>query len=259
MFTSRARRPRTVHCMAPKRPKRRTRSRSSGALPVATPPSPQYLLRLDDDVTVKHANRGALGTQPKMGGDLFARMHRDNVTLGWFQGVVPFRNSGGKGVYRDMAAFACSPQRRFPASPLYGARPALTGGCYEMYHLSVYQNQHYMDFVGFMRVWYWVASFWHEQVRVGGALPRCPARPCRGMEQAFAWWRGAQGGFLMRSLVDGAGSYSVAHRVGLLPTELTGMWGWILVRPPPAPAPTKQMEPMEGKGPREGQRMAIGQ
>ena len=51
----------------------------------------------------------------------------------------------------------------------------------------------------------------------------------------------------MRSLVDGAGSYSVAHRAGLLPTELTGMWGWILLRsphqgrgPPPAPAPTEQ-------------------
>ena len=45
----------------------------------------------------------------------------------------------------------------------------------------------------------------------------------------------------------GAGSYSVAHRAGLLPTELTGMWGWILLRSPhrgrgslPAPAPTKQ-------------------
>ena len=47
--------------------------------------------------------------------------------------------------------------------------------------------------------------------------------------------------------MDGAGSYSVAHRAGLLPTELTGMWGWILLRSPhpgkwpaPAPAPTKQ-------------------
>ena len=47
--------------------------------------------------------------------------------------------------------------------------------------------------------------------------------------------------------MDGAGSYSVAHRAGLLPTELTGMWGWILRRSPhqgrgspPAPAPTKQ-------------------
>ena len=47
--------------------------------------------------------------------------------------------------------------------------------------------------------------------------------------------------------MDGAGSYSVAHRAGLLPAELTGMWGWILLRSPhqgrgspPAPAPTKQ-------------------
>ena len=47
--------------------------------------------------------------------------------------------------------------------------------------------------------------------------------------------------------MDGAGSYSVAHRAGVLPTELTGMWGWILLRSPhlrrgspPAPAPTKQ-------------------
>ena len=47
--------------------------------------------------------------------------------------------------------------------------------------------------------------------------------------------------------MDGAGSYSVAHRAGLLPTELTDMWGWILLRSPhqgegspPAPAPTKQ-------------------
>ena len=44
--------------------------------------------------------------------------------------------------------------------------------------------------------------------------------------------RGGQGGFLVRSLVDGAGSYSVAHGAGLLPTELTGMWGWILLRSP---------------------------
>ena len=47
--------------------------------------------------------------------------------------------------------------------------------------------------------------------------------------------------------MGGAGSYSVAHRAGLLPTELTGMWGWILLRSPhqgrgssPAPAPTQQ-------------------
>ena len=58
---------------------------------------------------------------------------------------------------------------------------------------------------------------------------------------------GGQGGFLVRSLVDGAGSYSVAHGAGLLPTELTGMWGWFRLRSPhqgmgspPAPAPTKQ-------------------
>ena len=44
--------------------------------------------------------------------------------------------------------------------------------------------------------------------------------------------------------MDGAGSYSVAHSAGLLPTELTGMWGWILLRsphqgkrsPPPPPS-----------------------
>ena len=47
--------------------------------------------------------------------------------------------------------------------------------------------------------------------------------------------------------MDGAGSNSVAHGLGLLPTELTFMWGWILLRSPrqgrgspPAPAPTKQ-------------------
>ena len=47
--------------------------------------------------------------------------------------------------------------------------------------------------------------------------------------------------------MDGAGPYSVAHGAGLLPTELTGTWGWILLRSPdqsrgspPAPAPTKQ-------------------
>ena len=32
--------------------------------------------------------------------------------------------------------------------------------------------------------------------------------------------------------MDGAGSYSVAHRAGLLPTELTGMGGWILLGSP---------------------------
>ena len=31
--------------------------------------------------------------------------------------------------------------------------------------------------------------------------------------------------------MNGVGSCSVAHRAGLLPTELTGMWGWILLRP----------------------------
>ena len=36
----------------------------------------------------------------------------------------------------------------------------------------------------------------------------------------------------MRPLVDGAASYSVAHGAGLLPTEPTGMWGWILLRSP---------------------------
>ena len=56
-----------------------------------------------------------------------------------------------------------------------------------------------------------------------------------------------QGTFLVRSLVDSAGSYSVAHRAGLLPTQPIGMWGWILLRfphqgrrSPLAPAPTKQ-------------------
>ena len=56
-----------------------------------------------------------------------------------------------------------------------------------------------------------------------------------------------KGGFLVMSLMDGAGSYSVAHGAGLLPTELTGMWGRSLRRSPhqgrasiPAPAPTKQ-------------------
>ena len=48
--------------------------------------------------------------------------------------------------------------------------------------------------------------------------------------------------------MDAAGSYSVARRAGLFPTELTGMWGWILLRSPhqgrgsaPAPAPAKQI------------------
>ena len=30
--------------------------------------------------------------------------------------------------------------------------------------------------------------------------------------------------------MDGAGSYSAARRAGLLPTELTGTWSWILLR-----------------------------
>ena len=46
--------------------------------------------------------------------------------------------------------------------------------------------------------------------------------------------------------MDGAGSYSVAHRAGLLPTELSGMWGWILLRSPhrgrrsPQPLPPRR-------------------
>ena len=55
--------------------------------------------------------------------------------------------------------------------------------------------------------------------------------------------------------MDGAGSYSAAQRAGLLPTELTGMWGRILLRsphqgrgPPPAPAPTKQRPDPETAG-----------
>ena len=75
---------------------------------------------------------------------------------------------------------------------------------------------------------------------MGIAMPSDQAFACGG-----GW--GVQGGFRVRSLVDGAGAYSVAHRAGLLPTELTGMWGWILLRSPhqrkgslPAPAPTKE-------------------
>ena len=63
-----------------------------------------------------------------------------------------------------------------------------------------------------------------------------------------------QGRVLVRSLADGAGSYSVAHKAGLLPTELTGMWYWILLRSPhqgrgspPAPAPTKQRPGSAGR------------
>ena len=50
--------------------------------------------------------------------------------------------------------------------------------------------------------------------------------------------------------MDGAGSYSVAHSAGLLPTELTGMWGWILLRSPhqgtgvtPSPRQSKGLTP----------------
>ena len=41
--------------------------------------------------------------------------------------------------------------------------------------------------------------------------------------------------------MDGAGSYSVAHSAGLLPTELTGMWGQGRGSPPapPPPRPSK--------------------
>ena len=54
----------------------------------------------------------------------------------------------------------------------------------------------------------------------------------------------------------GAGSYSVAHRAGLPPTKLTGMWGWILLRSPhqrrgspPAPAPTQQRPGLHSHSP----------
>ena len=54
--------------------------------------------------------------------------------------------------------------------------------------------------------------------------------------------------------MDGAESYSVTHGAGLLPTELTGMWGWILLRPPhrgrgPAPAPASNKQ-RPGRGPK---------
>ena len=49
--------------------------------------------------------------------------------------------------------------------------------------------------------------------------------------------------------MDGAGSYSVAHRAGLLPTELTGVWGWILLRfPHPAAGGHPQPPPPLSKG-----------
>ena len=88
---------------------------------------------------------------------------------------------------------------------------------------------------------------------------RLPPPPLAGCIQVDTPWEtggggGGQGGFLVQSLVDGAGSYSVAHRAGLLPTELTGMWGWILLRSPhqgrgspPGHAPTKQ-RPVGGGG-----------
>ena len=51
--------------------------------------------------------------------------------------------------------------------------------------------------------------------------------------------------------MDGAGSYSIAHRTGLLPTELTGMWGWILLRSPHqgrgSPSPAQPL-PLLSKG-----------
>ena len=92
---------------------------------------------------------------------------------------------------------------------------------------------------------------WTSRRNTGDNLRHCGyvlTCPCSRTRPLLSGARGgAQGRFLVRSLVDGAGSYSVAHRAGLLPTELTGMWGWILLRSPhqgkgsaPAPAPTKQ-------------------
>ena len=76
----------------------------------------------------------------------------------------------------------------------------------------------------------------HRTVR-GRALRQSPSPPppprVRPMPRPWlSGGGGVQGGFLVRSLVDGAGSYSVAHRAGLLPTELTGTPGWILLRSP---------------------------
>ena len=55
--------------------------------------------------------------------------------------------------------------------------------------------------------------------------------------------------------MDGTGSYSVARGAGLLPTELTGIWGWILLRSPhqgrgsaPTPIPTKQRPGLAAEG-----------
>ena len=63
----------------------------------------------------------------------------------------------------------------------------------------------------------------------GGGGPRQGERHTRRLKPhsglCLVRGGGGQGGFLVRSLVDGAGSYSVAHRAGLLPTELTGTWG----------------------------------
>ena len=48
--------------------------------------------------------------------------------------------------------------------------------------------------------------------------------------------------------MDGAGSYSAARRAGLLPTELTGMWGWILLRSPHRGRGSPQPPPPLSKG-----------
>ena len=81
----------------------------------------------------------------------------------------------------------------------------------------------------------------------GRARPKQVRPPLRWSPGLCLVRGGGQGRFLVRSLVDGAGSYSVAHGAGLLPTELTGMWGWFRLRSPhqgmgspPAPTPTKQ-------------------
>ena len=86
-----------------------------------------------------------------------------------------------------------------------------------------------------------IMAIWGHQL---GAKRKHDPPPSRVQAFALGGGGGVQGGFLVRSLVDGARSYSVAHRAGLLPTELTGMWGWILLRSPhqgrgspPAPAP----------------------
>ena len=48
--------------------------------------------------------------------------------------------------------------------------------------------------------------------------------------------------------MDGSGSYSVAHRAGLPPTELTGMWSWILLRSPHQGRGSPQPPPPLSKG-----------